>query len=238
MGPLDLVIDVLGVSPKDAALWIAKHFEVPRIPAGKHIQALKRFAHTAGFETATGMLVRSGLWARISPFTQRLVPVLLELAEFRATAASEQKEQEKSICVSFRALGRYASSSAGRASDSMVTKGLSELEDIGWLIRVNRGGGLVRNVGRYILTPFSEAVQESAGATATELRTGIAVEKELRKQARRKKLDAIATVASNRRSTERRPHPAPSIIPYDSLSHSSSDGQFGAPVTVARNAPQ
>src|SRR5258707_12335076 len=34
MGPIDLVMDVLGMSsPADAALWIAKHFNVPRLPA-------------------------------------------------------------------------------------------------------------------------------------------------------------------------------------------------------------
>ncbi len=203
MGPLDLVKDVLGFELKDAADWIAARFEVPRIPPRKHIQEPGRIIHTAGFETAMGLLIRSGLWAKLSPVTQRVVSVLLELAEFRATAASEEEDKQKSVCISYRALGRYATSSAGRPSPSALSKALAELVEMGWLRREDRVRGLLRKVASYHLTPFSESVLEYANATVAELKKEIAAEKELREQERRKRLNAIATVASTRKPIEK-----------------------------------
>jgi hypothetical protein len=200
MGPLDLVADVLGLGLKEAAVWIAARFPVPYIASGKHIKEPPRIIHAAGFETALGLLIRSGLWARLSPITQRLVPVLLELAEFKATAASDQQDQTKSICISYRAMGRYAASKAGQTSASNISRALAELKEIGWLKPEKRAGsGPVRKVAAYILTPFSETVYECANATVAELNTEIAEEKKLRKQARRRRIDATAIVASNRR---------------------------------------
>jgi hypothetical protein len=64
IGPIDLVMDVLGMSsPADAALWIAERFPVPSIPARRPVPSLAR-AYRVGYERGLGLLVRSGLWVR------------------------------------------------------------------------------------------------------------------------------------------------------------------------------
>src|SRR5438067_587179 len=43
MGPIDFVMDVLGLAAADAALWIAGRFDVPTIPAGKRLAEADRW---------------------------------------------------------------------------------------------------------------------------------------------------------------------------------------------------
>jgi DNA-binding HxlR family transcriptional regulator len=188
MGPLDLVADVLGIEIKEAALWIAARFKVPCIAPGKHLEEPPRIIHRVGFETPLGLLIRSGLWARLSPITQRLAPVLLEFSEFKPA------DREKHLCLSYRAMMRYTAV----VSPNALGKALGELEEIGWLEREKDvPNGPARKVAEYRLTPFSDAVQESAQMTAGELKADVSAEKELRKQEKRKRIDAIPTIALN-----------------------------------------
>jgi hypothetical protein len=54
MGPIDLVMDVLGTdSPAGAAIWIADRFEVPTIPARRHVARLKG-QHRVATNAASG----------------------------------------------------------------------------------------------------------------------------------------------------------------------------------------
>jgi hypothetical protein len=235
MGPLDLAVDALGISPKDAALWIAERFDVPQIAPRKHIKEPRRLIHMAGFETALGLLIRSGVWSTgLSPVAQRLAAVLLELGNFRATAASEERDKIKSLDLSYRAMARYAGSSAGAMSPSAIAKGLSELEAIGWLQRQEPAStGPTRKVACYRLTPFSEQVCELANGTAAELRNDIAIEKELRRTQRQKRIDAIPTVASNKHKEKKAAKPEEVITKYKSLFSQRSVEQADATVGVA-----
>jgi hypothetical protein len=224
MGPLDLVSDVLGVSPKEAALWIAARFEVPRIAPRRHIKEPSRLIHAAGFETALGLLIRSGLWSTdLSPVAQRLATVLLELANFRATAASGPRDQTKSLHLSYRAIARFAGSKAGRMSASAIVRAIDELEAIGWLKREgSRSCGPTRKVTCYTLTPFSEQVYDRANATVVELKADIATEKELRKEQRQRRIDAIPTAASNGSKEKDRRESTAVVTKYDYLSPKNS----------------
>jgi hypothetical protein len=234
MGPLDLAADVLGLGLKGAAIWIAERFAVPYIAPRKHIKEPPRIIHTSGFETPMGLLIRSGLWVNLSPFTQRLVPVLLELAEFKTTAASEEKDKVKSICLSYRAMARYSASKAGSTSASAISRALAELEEIGWIKRESRPGNRpIRQVATYILTPFSETVYEYANATAAGFKAQIAAEKELRGQERRRRLNAIAIEASRRNPGLKEPGGIKDITEYNSLFHKSSDKQLDGSIGVA-----
>ncbi|MGI8745755.1 MAG: hypothetical protein ACR2NN_24905 [Bryobacteraceae bacterium] len=79
MAPLDLVMDVLGQSSvADSALWIAERFCVPTIPKRRHITEDMRPVWTVGLEGPLGVLIRSGLWTRLSEATQSIAPFLVE----------------------------------------------------------------------------------------------------------------------------------------------------------------
>src|ERR1035438_1907660 len=120
MGPHDFVADVLGVGLKESALWIAARFKVPYIAPGRHVVEPPRIIHKAGFETPLGLLIRSGLWARLSPLTQRLLTVLCEFAEFKPA------DTEKRLCLSYRAMMRYTAI----GSPNGLGKALAQLEEI------------------------------------------------------------------------------------------------------------
>jgi hypothetical protein len=170
--------------PKDAALWIAERFEVPTVPTRKHFIEPPRVVHQAGFETALGLLIRSGLWARLSGFTQRLVPVLLEFADQPDAATRNQK-----LCLSFHAINRYV----GSKSRHGIIAGLAELEEIHWLKRESASlAGSIRPTGCYLLTPFSDELQELANSTAAEFKAEIAIQRELRREVRKQRKRELA----------------------------------------------
>src|ERR1039458_7752046 len=79
-GPVDFVMDVLEISsPADAALWIAARFAVPMIAAHKHLAGSARRGERV--QSGLALMIRSGLWAELSPAAQAIAPVLLEIAE-------------------------------------------------------------------------------------------------------------------------------------------------------------
>jgi hypothetical protein len=81
LGPVDLVMAVHGLTnPGDAAHWIAERFEVPDLPAGKHLITPVRGIFQVGFEGPIELLVRSSIWTRLSAPARSIIPVLLELA--------------------------------------------------------------------------------------------------------------------------------------------------------------
>jgi hypothetical protein len=72
-----------------------------------------------------------------------------------------------------------------------VSRGLQQIREIGWLPAkstqpVNHGPG--QPAGKYTLTPFSDAAHECMQAVAEQIRTEIAVEKELRKRKRQNRI--------------------------------------------------
>jgi DNA-binding HxlR family transcriptional regulator len=189
-----LAVDVLAKTPKDAALWIAEHFEVPHISKRKHLTEPKRNIHTVGHETPQGLLIRSGLWAGLSPFTQRLVPVLLEFSE-----ELNKRDRSRSVQLSCRAIYRYV----GAESPHALQKGLKELNEIGWLTRENCGAaGPMQEAARYTLTPYSDQLQECANAEKAELKREIEIERQLRKE-RKRDLVRVARAATAERNDAR-----------------------------------
>jgi hypothetical protein len=123
-GPADLVRSVLDIeSVGDAARWISERFHVPELPRGKHLDQPARRRFQFGTESAIGLLVHSGLWARLKPGTRALAPVLLEFAD------REQGKQVYHLQISYLAIRRYS----GISSPNSIKAGLRELESIHWL---------------------------------------------------------------------------------------------------------
>jgi hypothetical protein len=177
MGPIDLVMDVLGTSsPADAALWIAARFNVPSIPRRRPTTKTLG-SYRVGCEQGLGLLVRSGLWGTLSEAARCIAPVLLEMAEKSTPAAADLTLQ-----ISYVGISRFS----GIRSHRAIRHALVELTEIGFLRQPCAGQrrSPQRTSSRYIISPLSDELWETANAFAAQIQTEIAAEKELRKRAR------------------------------------------------------
>jgi hypothetical protein len=179
-GPTDLVGDVLGFeSALEAGLWIAERFPVPCIKARKHLEQPRRLILRAGFEGAFGLLVQSGLWARLLPATRSIIPVLLTFVERDADKTTYR------LTMSYRAVSRYS----GVKSPNAIKAALKELEELGWLRHTSaRTQNVLREATMFELTPESDAVNEHANMLARQTREEIQAERDLRKKQRTDRL--------------------------------------------------
>jgi len=170
IGAINLVIELLGVEPSRAIDWIAQNFPVPRIPARRPLQrGGDRFPIGVG-ESPMDLLVRSHIYSRLSSPARELAPVLLALVDKEQAAAHEPRKLQ----ISYRAMIRYS----GLKSPNAIRKAIEELSIIGWLHPVpNKLNGMVKRVGTYTITPYSDAVRELGNTLATEEQQAIAYEK-------------------------------------------------------------
>lgn len=185
LGPIDLVVDVRECTPKEAIRWIAQRFPVPLIPKGKHLAKKTDQVARYGFERPTELLVRSGLWAKMSPPARALVVVFVELV------VESHRAENWEFSISYQGLGRYS----GLKSSASIAKGLQELEVIGWLRRsrvppTRAGQGPLRETNKYFITPFSDAVRELANSTVSEFRDAIDEERQMRADRRARRTRA------------------------------------------------
>jgi hypothetical protein len=126
MGPIDLVMDVHAMdSPADAAIWIAERFTVPSIPARKRLTVADGRRCRIGYEHGLGLLIRSGLWARLSEPAQAIAPVLLEFGE-----KSGPLDEAPRVQMAYRTLARFS----GVQSHNAIRKGLVDLSEVGFLV--------------------------------------------------------------------------------------------------------
>ena len=181
VGPIDLVMTVVGLDVKQAIDWIADRFEVPRIPVTRQNSRANQLRY---YDLADPMafLVRSHIYAWLSGPGRQLVPVMLAFSEQKELSADSPRD----VQISYRALMRYS----GLGSPNSVRNGLRELEIIGWLSR--RAGyscGPVRSTGRYVVRPFAQSVVELAHQLAREAQSTIAGERTHRRSEREAVLD-------------------------------------------------
>ena len=226
---VDLVMDAQATDIAGAVLWLREHFDLKYIPKGRHLADLHAIRpYRVGHEEPIELLIKSGLWAKLNPPAQRIVPVLLCFAE------PSDKPQTFMVRLSYRAIQRYS----GVSSFGTIRKALQHLGDLEWLKTVsqqNTAARPLRDVNTYILTPYSDALMELANATAAATRATIEQERELRKQQRkirRRALEASQRIAesSGTEDTER------ALLKSTSLYTECSVGQNGATRIVAGNA--
>jgi len=179
LGPIDLVMSVLSIKNGEAARWIAERFEVPDLLIGRRLIEPARRIFQFGSESEIGLLIQSGLWARLSPTARSMVPVLLELGE-RVPGT-----QNLTIQISYRSLARFS----GVASPNAIARALRELQEIVWLTtrpsQPEPGSRLIRATKKYLITPRSDELLEQANANFSQIRSEIDIEKELRAEARK-----------------------------------------------------
>ncbi len=227
MGPVDLVMSVLRLNgPADAALWIAARFRVPCIPKGKHLKQAASPPVRAGFEGDLGVLIFSGMWARLSLPARAIVPVLLNYADRQSGAVPVE------VRLSYRAISRYS----GISSPNAIAEAIRELEEIGWMARKEGSSSLghpVRTVGVYVLTPQAAPVVERASALWQENREAIEIEREIRqrqrteRQRQRQRLNLSAPPAAGPRGDV--------CTQYKPLYSLNSDGEIAAILRIAGN---
>ena len=192
LSPIDLVMSVLSLDLRAAVKWITARYDVPTAPRGKHIQHRnrwpERFRIGAGafpFDT----LIRSGIWASLTPSQRSILPVLQTFAGNGST--------DSTVTISYRGLMRYA----GVGSHSTVATALKRFQAL-HLVHVQKGadnGGL-RACNRYRLTFDEPAFLASANKELEKLRNEIALERQLRssaRQQRRKQRPIPVTSLSN-----------------------------------------
>lgn len=183
LGCVDLVKSVLELkSPSEAGEWIAQHFSVPRIRAGKHLAHPERRDFQVGLEDPIGLLIRSGLWAILSSSARAILPVMLEFAD-----REDAGKGALTLKMSYRALERYG----GIASPNAVANAIRQLEEIGWLYRCpgapEPGAGPTRTVSHFVITPKSDEIMELANFHRAQMRAEIEAERDLRLRAKRKR---------------------------------------------------
>jgi hypothetical protein len=181
MGPIDMVMDVLSLSTADAALWVAARFDVPTIPARKHLTDSARRRDRVGLARGLGLLIRSGLWATLSEAAQAIAPVLLELSE------KQQPSDDKStVKISYLGMARYS----GVRSPNSIRKALVALSEVSFLELPESAARRSpdRQTATYSMTPDSDQLWELAQAFAKQTQMEIAAEKELRARLRKEKI--------------------------------------------------
>ncbi len=230
---LDLVMDVRKESLIDAVQWLDSNFEIPRIAKHKHLDSGSLMApYLVGCGSPTELLVRSGIWARLSPASQRLVPVLLAFAE-------RGERNLLNVKISYRGMMRYA----GVGSHNSVSAALKELSDIAWLVKQPAKaakGEVIRDTQTYTLTPFNDSLVEVANELFLHQREIIQAEREMRRQQRseraavlRQRPHADGEATQRTEETEARKAARSPITKYDSLYPDDSVKQDGATDGIA-----
>jgi hypothetical protein len=138
---IDLVQKVKGLDTYDAIKWIAARFRVLSIPKGRHLGNAVPFRSVSrvGLGGMLEMVVRSGLWASLTPSEKAVLPVLCALSDHTT----------EGVCVSYRGIRRFS----GIGSDTTVARVLHRFEQM-HLLNIHRGkddDGL-RVCNRYELT--------------------------------------------------------------------------------------
>ena len=176
LSPIDLVMSVRGVEFRQAVQWITACFPVPPAPKGKHTHHQERWperfrAGTSG--SRVEVLVRSRLWASLTPCQRSLIPVLETFADPLTHKAK----------ISYRGMMRYA----GLRSQSTVSVALKRFCALHFLrVESNRDGEGLRACNTYELCFDGAEFLSLANECYQRHREEIERERELRKAARKK----------------------------------------------------
>jgi hypothetical protein len=168
------VRSVLGVDIISAARWIAQRFEVPNLPKGKHLGSRSRWPERFRIGTTDSRLnalVRSGIWALLTPKQHSILPVL---ATFTPT-------NETMVTISYRGIARYA----GVGSHSTIATALRRFQSFHFVCksRTPTEGGF-RNCNSYQWTLENPKFLEIAATQQKKQRADIEAERILRAEVR------------------------------------------------------
>jgi hypothetical protein len=186
LSTIDLVMSVFAVDLPHAVQWITSQFKVPPAPKRRHIEHQERWPEvfrvgTSG--TALEILIRSGIWASLSPAQRSIIPVLETFAD----------PQTHSVTISYRGIMRYA----GIRSQSTVSAGLKRFQKLHFL-RVGHSRELdgLRACNTYQLCFDDAEFLACANRCFHQQKDQIEHERELRRQARNQRRQTAASPIS------------------------------------------
>jgi hypothetical protein len=181
LSPIDLVMSVLGLNLAAGVQWITSRFDVPPTPKGKHIQHAERWHErfrVGSNDSLQHTLVRSGIWASLTPAQRSIIPVLVTFADPSTNV----------VTISYRGLMRFA----GVGSHSTVATAFKRFQALRFLAigRATASDGL-RACNVYRLTQGDPTFLRLANETYGAHKDAIEAERELRAAARRNRLLAL-----------------------------------------------
>lgn len=202
LSTIDLVMSVLGLNLLAAVQWITARFDVPHTSKGKHTHHAERWPErfrVGSNDSLEQTLIRSGIWASLTPAQRSIIPVLVTYAEPSTNV----------VTISYRGLMRFA----GIGSPSTVATALKRFRSLRFLeIDKTVATDGLRACNVYRLIPDDPDFLRFANETYTARKDAIKAEQGLRADARRKRLLAIRA----------------RLLPVTSLSNGCSDMQHDA----------
>jgi hypothetical protein len=186
LSPIDLVMSVRELKLSAAVQWITSRFNVPPASKGKHIQHVGRWHErfrVGSNDSLQQTLVRSGIWASLTPAQRSMIPVLVTFADPSTSV----------VTISYRGLMHYA----GIGSPSTIATALRRFQSL-QMLRVQRGRASdgLRACNVYQLTSGDDRFLSLANEVYRKQQQLIAEERELRADARRERRAALLPVTS------------------------------------------
>lgn len=178
---LDLVQMVRGCDLREAAAWIAQHFDVLRLPKGKHLEHKQRWPERYRAGTSADRIMEivicSGLWATMKHSEQKILPVIVYF----------RNDDDGGTTISYLGIMRYSKVK----SRTTVAKALRVFERWG-LLKVDRDSadGL-RACNRYVLDPEDQSFLAMLAKIRERAAEEIRVERQGRAEARRVRKEAM-----------------------------------------------
>jgi hypothetical protein len=183
LSTIDFVMSVLGLDFQAALQGITSRYEVPAMPKGAHIHHKERWpeqSRVGASGSALEGLIRSGIWASLTPSQRSLIPVLEMFAD-----------TDRKITISYRGMMRFA----GLGSQSTVATALKRFRTLRFLRVEARGNsdGL-RACNTYQLCFDDADFIQLANACHRTQNLQITQEREFRKRERRKRAAQLLPV--------------------------------------------
>ena len=188
-------MNVCGFDLQAAVQWIASRYKVPDAPKGKHIQHQERWPERfrVGTSSALEMLVRSGIWASLTPAQRSIVPVLDTFSD----------PQTREVTISYRGIMRYA----GVRRRSTVSGALKRFRALRFLcVESTRDSEGLRACNRYRLSfddpDFSQLASECRQKHVDQIKGERALRKNARAMKRATRVLPVNTLSNGWSSVE------------------------------------
>jgi hypothetical protein len=172
LSTIDLVMNVRRVQLLEAVRWIAACHSIPTIPKGKHLESKQRWPER--YRVGVGpsrleFLVRTGLWAALSPAQRSILAVLDTFSEGDA------------VTISDRGLMRYS----GIGSQTTISSALKRFQNMRMLKKVRTEGEKgFRSCSAFCWTFDDPTFLQRVGETRNTQQAEIELEREVRAKAK------------------------------------------------------
>jgi hypothetical protein len=179
---LDMVQDFGGYKTlREAAEYVAGYYpDLPRKAKASYLKNPKVEPVPPGCRDPWILLISSGIYAELSVSSQRLIPVLLERANWKDNGPECLLRLSERAMMQFSGIGSYTG----------IGEALTELNAIGFLEKLlapRRANSPERETGVYRLTPLSPRLKQLADNNCPKFGETIYQEKAIARQKRKER---------------------------------------------------